>query len=106
MAKFVFTYTGGSGPGDMSPERVQEVMAAWEAWYGEMGAAVVDGGAPFGRSVTIAPDGSTSEGGGSGLTGYTIISAESLELATKLASGSPHLTDGGTVEVYEAIDMQ
>ena len=77
------------------------MMDAWTSWYGQLGQAVVDGGNPFGPSKSIAADGSASDGAPSGMTGYTIVQADSLDAATELAKGCPILTDGGTVEVYE-----
>ena len=50
-------------------------------------------------------DGSTTSGGGSGLTGYTVVDAADLAAATDLAKGCPLLADCGSVEVYATIDM-
>jgi hypothetical protein len=99
MTNYVLTYKGGGMP--ESEAEQQATLAAWGSWYESLGAAVVDGGNPFGSSMQVAPDGSTSEGGASGLTGYTIVSADNLGAATDLAKGCPVLTSGGTVEVYE-----
>jgi hypothetical protein len=104
MANFVLVYEGGTPIGD-SPEEQKQVMDAWMGWFGALGTAVVDGGAPFGPSSTIAPDGSISNGGSSAHTGYSILSAGSLAEATDLAKGCPVLTGGGTVEVYESLPM-
>jgi hypothetical protein len=98
MANYVLIYKGGSQP---DPSQQAAVMAAWGAWYGSMGQAVVDGGNPFGASASVAADGTVADGAPSGLTGYTIVSAESLSAATELAKGCPHLQSGGIVEVYE-----
>ena len=72
-----------------------EAPAAWEAWFGKLGDALVDkGNAVLGdRSVsgeagTVLP-----------LGGYTIVRAEDLEEAAGLASGCPILQEGGAVEV-------
>jgi len=101
MANFLLAYTGG---GSMStPEEQAESMAAWGAWFGALGAALVDGGNPVGASATLAADGSSRDGGASQLTGYSIISADSLPSAADLAKGCPLLTGGGSVEVYEII---
>ena len=98
MAKFVLAYRGG---GMAETEEEQEAaMQAWGAWFGSLGEAVVDGGNPFGASASV--------GGGeaaSGLTGYSIIEAGSLDAATDLAGGCPVLSSGGSVDVYEAIPM-
>jgi hypothetical protein len=103
MAKFVLVYTGGSFEPD--PEQQQKVMEAWMNWFGSMGPAVVDVGNPFGAGCTIGTDGSSSDGGASGLTGYSIIEASDLPAAAELAKGCPVLTNGGGIQVYEAMPM-
>ena len=102
MGKFVFAYRGGSTP--TSEAEGAKVMEAWMSWFGTLGAAVIDGGNPFGASTAIASDGSTTTPT-AGLGGYSIISADDLAAAAELAKGSPVLAAGGTVEVYEAMDM-
>ena len=42
---------------------------------------------------------------GTPLTGYTILTAESLDRATELAKGSPVLQGGGAVHVYEIVEV-
>jgi hypothetical protein len=76
-------------------------MAAWGEWFGSLGPAVVDGGNPFPASASIGGDGSVSEGGAAGPTGYSLLEAGDLQAATEMAKGCPVLTSGGTVEVYE-----
>jgi hypothetical protein len=102
MANFLLAYTGG---GMGSPEEQQAVMAAWGAWFGALGNKVVDGGNPTGSGVTLRPDGSRTDGGAGNLTGYSVISADSLSAAADLAKGCPVLTSGGSVEVYEIIPV-
>ena len=41
----------------------------------------------------------------SGLTGYTVLAADSLAAAAGLAKGCPIFAGGGSVEVYEAIPV-
>jgi hypothetical protein len=103
MAKFVLVYRGG-GMAD-SPEEQQKAMEAWMGWFGTLGAAVVDGGNPFGPSCTVSADGSSRDGGQAALTGYSIIEATSLSDAADKAKGCPVLSGGGSVEVYEAMPM-
>jgi hypothetical protein len=99
MANYVLLYKGGGVPA--TEEEQQQVMTAWNNWYGQLGEKVADGGNPFGPSRSIAADGSTSDGAPSGMTGYTILETDSLDAATELAKGCPILASGGTVEVYE-----
>lgn len=102
MAKYLLAYTGG-GMGD-TPEAQQKAMDAWMAWFSSLGADLVDQGSPFGPSTTVTGVG-TSEGGTSALTGYTIITADSLSAASDKAKTCPVITSGGTIEVYEALEM-
>jgi len=106
MAKFVVIYSGGSGMG-ASPDEQQKIMAEWGAWYGKVGEAIVDGGAPFGSSKHLAKAGAVADGplGDTPATGYTILKADSLDAAAKLCAHHPHLGHGGQVQVYEAIEM-
>jgi hypothetical protein len=102
MAKYVLAYTGGNM--GASPEEQQAIMDKWMGWFGSLGADLVDGGNPFGPSATVTPSGS-SDGGASSLTGYTIITAADLAAATETAKGCPALAAGGSVEVYEAVEI-
>ena len=104
MTKFVFAYRGGSGMAT-TPEAQEKAMAEWGAWFGSIGADLVDGGSPFGPSRTVQPDGGSTDGGSAGLTGYSVVSAPDLAAAAALAKGCPLLADGGTVDVYEALPM-
>lgn len=106
MAKYLFAYHGGAAPDSESPEEVQRIMGLWNDWYAELGSAIVDGGAPIMLAKTVNADGSVSDGGGANpLTGYTIVSADSLDAAAALASGCPIRQSGGSIEVAELIDM-
>ena len=102
MAKFVYLYTGGSMA--ETPEAQQQVMAAWGAWFGELGAAIIDGGNPFGASASVSADGAVTTGGASRVSGYTLVNADSLDDATALSKGCPVLSSGGAVEIYEALE--
>ena len=104
MAKYMFVYSGGNGVADDEAERNAQ-YARWGQWFEELGSAVVDGGAATGTAKTIGPGDSVSDGGSCGLTGYSIVSADSLEAAVELAKGCPVLEIGGAVDVYEAIAM-
>jgi hypothetical protein len=104
MANYVFAYSGGNGVAADEAERNAQ-YAKWGQWFGKLGSAVVDGGAATGTAKTVGPGGSVSDGGSRGLTGYSIVSADSLDSAVELAKGCPVLEIGGAVDVYEAIAM-
>jgi len=88
-----------------SPQEQEAAMTQWMNWFGALGEAVVDSGSPFGPSASIASDGSISGGGTSSLSGYSIISAESLDDACDKAKGCPVLSSGGGIEVYEVLPI-
>ena len=82
------------------------MMDRWMAWFGELGDAVVDMGAPFGASATIASDGTPRPGGGpDAATGYTVIEAANLHDAVVMAKGCPGLSTRGSVKLYETMQM-
>jgi hypothetical protein len=104
MANYVFAYSGGNGVAADEAERNAQ-YAKWGQWFEELGSAVVEGGAPTGAAKTVGPGGSVSDGGSRGLSGYSVVSAGSLDSAVELAKGCPVLEIGGAVDVYEAIAM-
>ncbi len=104
MPKYVFAYHGGKKP--ESAEEGAQVMAAWNAWYTGMGAAVVDGGNPVGQSWTVKTDGVTEDGGPNPLSGYSLIEASDIQAAIAHAKGCPMVQDGsGSVEVAETFEI-
>jgi hypothetical protein len=102
MAKYVLAYRGGAMAETEAAQNA--AMEQWMGWFGSLGASVLDGGNPFGPAKTVT-QGGASEGGDAGLTGYSIIDATDLDDAASKATGCPVLATGGTVEVYEALDM-
>ena len=103
MPKFMYIYHGGKAP--ESPEEGAKVMAAWTAWFEGMGASVVDGGNPAGLSKTVSASGVTEDGGANPVSGYSLVNAADHDAAVEMAKGCPILSDGGTVEVAEAMEM-
>ena len=105
MAKYVLAYHGG-GEMPKTEEAQAGVYEAWNAWFGSLGESVADVGNPIGQTKTIASDRSMTDGGGANpITGYSLITAESVDEAVTKAKGCPALAIGGSVEVAEAIDM-
>ncbi len=104
MPKYVLTYHGEAGPMPDDPEIMGQVMAAWGAWYESMGSALVDGGAPFGASTSVGPDGSATANPAT-MSGYTIVEASDMGAASDIARGCPVLENGHTVQISESIDL-
>ena len=102
MAKYLLAFKGGHMP--ESPEAQAQVMKAWEGWFTSIGAAVADPGNPSSNSRTIAANGAVGPQGVASLSGYTILSADSLDAAVGLAKSCPVLAGGSSIEVIETFD--
>lgn len=104
MARYLLAYHGGAMPED--PEEIARGLEPWIAWYGALGAALVDPGNPIGQAAYVSPDGSVQAGGGANpVSGYTLIEAESLDAAVAIAKTNPLLAVGGSIEVAETFAM-
>ena len=68
-------------------------------------AAVKDQGNPFtGQTKTIAADGAVSDGTGDA-SGYTILTADSLDDVTALAKDCPVLQGGASISIHETLEV-
>lgn len=106
-SKFMFVYRSQQDPNMQppSPEDMQQILQAWHAWFAELGDRLVDGGdwlLPHGATVRdrdVISDGPFIEGKEM-VGGYSIVRADSVEEAAKLAKNCPVFGDGsGWVEV-------
>lgn len=99
MGKYVFTYYAehDSDAGD---------DAAWGGWFGQLGSKLIDPGNPFAHGGQAVFKGGTMPVSEKPVTGYSIVSAESMDEAVELAKGCPLANiDGAAVCVYEALPM-
>jgi hypothetical protein len=105
VANFVLLYSGGSMPETEAEQAA--VMQAWQGWFGNLGAALVDGGNPFTPvAKTIASNGTVGDGPiGTPANGYSILKADSLDAAVTMAKGCPVLKGGGQITVYETFPI-
>ena len=105
MNKYMLLYHGGNGAAQTAEEGAK-LMGEWQAWFGQMGAALVDMGNQFGTGQIITDAQGTLKAAEAGQnTGYSIINASDVNHAQKLANACPHLKHGGMVSVYEAKGM-
>ncbi|UWR22413.1 YciI family protein [Sulfitobacter sp. S190] len=104
MPQFMLAYHGGKTPD--TPEEGAQAMAAWEAWFSELGSHVVHPGHPVGMSKTVTNVGVTDDGGLNPLSGFTIVQADDIDAACQMASACPMVIDGtGSAEVAPIIEM-
>ncbi len=105
MADYVLLFSGGQMP--ESDEEVATVMKAWTTWFEGLGSAVKDQGNPFTpMAKSIASNGTVSDGpAGSMASGYTILSADSMDAAVDMAKGCPVLQGGAAISVFETFPV-
>ncbi len=103
MPQYCITYLGGNPPS--TPEDGQQHFAKFKQWLSTLGDAAVSPANPLKDTTTINPDGSTSPGGESGMSGFTLIEADSLASALEMAKACPFLETGGRLEVSELMQM-
>jgi len=97
MKKFVFVHTGFKTP-------TKEIMDAWSKWFESFADKLVENSDHFvgGREISHTGTKELTLGLDS-ITGYTIINAESLDEAEKIAKGCPFIT---SIKVYETMSMK
>ena len=89
---------------DATPEQRQAGMQAWMDWGARAGEAIVDFGAPLGDAETI---GSAAGSPGDGISGFSILQADSEAGAAALLADHPHLDSGGgsSIELLEFLPV-
>lgn len=102
MTNYVIAYHGGRK--FATPQDGAAYMAKWKAWMGGLGDAMVDPGMPLGAGKLVSAAG-VSDRGADLLTGFSIVTADSLDAVLELARKCPHL-DHGTIEVAEVMEMK
>lgn len=85
--------------------RQMEGIAAWKAWAQAHSAAIVDYGAPLGKTKHASASGIVDVK--NAMAGYVIVRAESHDAAAKLFANHPHFTmfPGESVEIMECLPM-
>jgi hypothetical protein len=91
MPTFVLTYRTPHGYQVGTPEG----MDRWKAWFQGMGSDLVDIGQPVAESATVGDCGNDIRP----LGGYSLIKADDLDAALRVAKDCPFVDVGGGVEV-------
>jgi hypothetical protein len=78
---------------------------AWMAWVEKNRSAIVDGGAPLGKTKRVSAEGIADVR--NNMAAYTVVRAESHEAAAKLFEQHPHfmIFPGDGVEIMECLPM-
>lgn len=102
MADYLVVYHGAGGAEGTRDEKMAR-MEKWLAWMGGLAGSVKDAGHPASRAWTVSKDGTTEDAGGNPATGYSVLTAESMQAALEMVVNSPHLQEGGTIELVELL---
>lgn len=102
MPTYIIAYHGGKEP--ETPEAGAEGMAKWKAWLEELGEAVINPGTPLGASKLVGADGVSDYPKADSLTGFSMVRADDMDAALKIAAACPFL-EMGTLEVAEVKSM-
>lgn len=86
-------------------KREREGMQAWGKWVQDHKDAILDTGAPLGKTLRASRGGIDSVR--NNLTGYTVVRAQSQEAAAKMFEGHPHFTifPGDSIEIMECLPI-
>ncbi len=103
MPNYIIAYRGGKKP--ESPEERAQQMGKWQAWVGGLGDAAVNPGTPLGGTRIVSADGVSDDGGADPMSGFTVVSADTMDAALEMAKACPYLDIGGTLEVAEMMEM-
>ena len=94
MKKFVYLHFGFIKP-------TPEIMQAWGAWFKSISDRTVDQGGHFSNGREISKGGTKAlPMNMESITGYTVIEAESLDAAEKLAQKNPFIA---SIRIYEVM---
>lgn len=102
MSDYIIAYHGGKMP--KTPEEGARGREKFDTWIADLGDAVVNPGTPLGKSRIVSSDGISDDGGPNFLQGFSIIKADSMDAALKIAQECPFL-EMGTIEVAEVMKM-
>jgi len=115
MKNFLAVYTGTPDSFEKSAwskldpaarkEKEAAAMQAWMDWGNRNEAAIVENGAPLGKTKRISREGISDIR--NAMTGYTVVRAETHEAAAKMFLNHPHFTifPGEAVEIMECLPM-
>lgn len=108
MKKFLVLYKAPTTTFDQamqaSQAEQQAGMDAWMSWMNKAGSALIDMGAPLGKTVRVTNAGAAAAR--NDLGGYSIMQGESKEAVAALLEGHPHfMMKEGFIEVVEIMPV-
>ena len=108
MKKFLVLYKAPTSAFEQmrknTPEQQKAGMEAWNVWGKKAASAIVDMGAPLGKSMRVTKSGASPST--NDLGGFSILQAESKEALAETLKGHPHfMMPEGSIEIVEYISL-
>ncbi|MCW5688485.1 MAG: hypothetical protein KIT76_08075 [Pseudolabrys sp.] len=107
MPRFIMLYRGPAmPPGAMEGDAAKAINEKWGAWFGRVGPALTDGGAPLVPTASVVDDGSA--GVAADVTGYSIVEAPDAAAARAFTRNHPHLDQRNgqfSIDVFELLPI-
>ncbi len=103
MKRFIVLYSGGKAP--TTQQEGETSMKQWRSWFGKLGSAVVEAGAPFAGSKTVTASGAREGADGNVSNGYSVLQSEDIAGAAKLVKDCPIIGEGGKVHIFDLLAM-
>ena len=90
----------------MTPEQSKQGMDMWNQWSEKAGSSIVDLGAPLGNGQVVTKSGGMKAP--LGVSGYSLMQADSMEELKGKLQGHPHFMSPGmsTIEIYEIMPIE
>ena len=94
VKKYVLLHYGFEKP-------TPEIMSAWSKWFGSIKDRIIDMGGHFSGGREVSKSGTKDLPLGlESITGFTIVSADSLDHAEKMAQSNPFIS---SIRIYEVM---
>ena len=104
MGKFLLVYHGQQITAN--PFNQKEAIDTFARWFNELGKSLVDVGGPTMTGKEVSSAGVKKIAAVSIIAGYSILQAESLDEAIKLAKTHPDIAKGMKIDVYEMFPVK
>lgn len=87
-----------------TPQEMKAEMDAWNGWYEKNKGAIVDEGAPLGKTKRLTASGLSDSR--NDITGYSVVEGDSVEAVARIFKDHPHLKlKDASVDILDWVDM-
>ena len=103
MPHFMIAYHGGNQPSTKEEGMAQ--MEKWKAWIQGLGESIINPGTPLPVSKIVTSQGIIDDQDPNSMKGFAVVKADSMEAALVIAQTDPFLENGGSIRVFQMMEM-